>query len=319
MIITKHFVKSKIKFLKFNILNKKLNCRIVMNKLRAWLIAARLFALPMVFVDTFFGMALAGVNIWTWLLAFLITSSLLIATEFINLWRDYVSGYDKLKGGSRVKPYTSATLLLPKAILTVKDMKIGASVMILFSLFLMYFVPWRLDTWSLYALGLFCALTYTDFWKRKGLGEVPVFLGPGMGIIAFAYALVKSLDITGLTGAVVLGLWGPLFYTLDQYSDVKNSAAEEDKKNLAYMLKIAKTSLSSYVWSSGLFILVALIGAVVAKLLPEPVLAALLVLPVIRIGGTIMDSSYEKGIQQVLIAKVLFSLIPAIALLICGR
>ena len=289
-----------------------------MNKIKAWLIAARIFALPILFTDTLVGMALAGNNIWTWIVASLITGSLLTATEFINLWRDYVSGYDTIHGGSRVKSYTSATILLPKKILTVTDMKIGSIVLILFSLSMMYFVPWRIDTWSLYLLGLFCMLTYTDIWKKIGLGEVPVFLGPGFGVIAFSYALVKPLDIVGFVGAIIIGLWGPFFYSLDQYADVMEDIKKGSKKNFAYMVKMAKTSLSSYIWFSGLSIITLIIVAVIAGLLPKPMLTVVFILPALRFSGIMIDASYDKGMKQVIIAKILSSLIPAIALLIYG-
>ncbi len=291
-----------------------------MNKLKGFWVAARPFALPMLLTDTLVGMALAGNSLWAWLVAFLITGSLLTATEYINNWRDYVSGYDKRRGGSRAKSYTSATMLLPKKLMTANDMKAGAAVLILFSLALMYFyVPWRLDTWLLYFLGLFFTLSYTDVWKRIGLGEVAVYLAPGFGAIAFAYATVAPLGIVGLTGAAILGMWGPFFYTLDQYSDVKEDIKHGAKKNFAYMVKMAKTSLSSYVWFSGLGIITFIIGAVVAGLLPKPMLATMFIVPPLRFGGIMMDSSYESGMKQIVIAKVLSSLLPAIALLWFGN
>ena len=290
-----------------------------MNKIKAFWIAARPFALPFLFSDTLLGMALGGRNIESWILASLITGLLLTATEFINNWRDYVSGYDAAKGGSRVKSYTSATTLLPRNILTVNDMKAGTIVLILLSLFLMlFYVPQRADTWLLYLLGLFFVVTYTDIWKRLGLGEIAVYFGAGFGVIAFSYALVKPLDIVGFIGAAITGLWGPFFYTLDQYSDVAEDIKKGGKKNFAYMVKMARTSLSSYIWFSGMGIILFVIGAVISGLLPKPMLAILFVLPPLRFGGIMIDSSYESGMKQVVIAKVLSSLIPAAALLVYG-
>ena len=286
-----------------------------MNKLKAWIVATRPFALPWIAVNTLLGSALAEFDVKMWLAAFAIVSLVLIAGHFINNWRDYVRGFDKLEEGSRSKIYTSANQLLPSGILTVEDMQGATIITLATATILMFAVARRADSWLLYLLGIFCAATYTDFWKVKGLGEIPLFLGHGFGASTFAYSLVKPVDFAAISIGFLLGMWAGIIYTLDQYKDVETDFAKK-AKDLAYIMFRAGVKPSAYLWFAGSATSTLAVALVLAGILPREILTALISLPAVHISGIVIDYDFDKGVLLALISMWIYALFPAVALLL---
>jgi len=286
-----------------------------MNKLKAWIVATRPFALPWIAVNTLLGSALAGFDVKMWFAAFAIVSLVLIAGHFINNWRDYVRGFDKLEEGSRSKIYTSANQLLPSGILTVEDMQGATIITLATATVLMFAVAKRVDSWLLYLLGIFCAATYTDFWKVKGLGEIPLFLGHGFGASTFAYSLVKPVDFAAISIGFLLGMWAGIIYTLDQYKDVETDFAKK-AKDLAYIMFRAGVKPSAYLWFAGSATSTLAVALVLAGILPREILTALISLPAVHISGIVIDYDFDKGVLLALISMWIYALFPAVALLL---
>jgi len=151
-------------------------------KIKAWIVAGRIFAAPWILANTFLGVKLAGFDPSAWMLSFAVVFSILLASHYMNAWRDYIRGFDELEGGSKAKPYTAASQLIPRREFTVKEAKAATVACLLIGILLFIaFAPKRFDTIALLLLGIFVAVTYTDFFKPKGLGEVALFLGHGFG------------------------------------------------------------------------------------------------------------------------------------------
>ena len=135
-----------------------------------FLVACRLFALPWVFCNTLFAVALAGFNLHRFFLAFSITTLVMIGTHHLNNWRDYVKGLDKLEGGSKKKSYTSASKILPAGILSVKTEIVASIVFFSVPVVLFYFFA-PINFWTVLFLagGEVVGLLYTDGFKELGL------------------------------------------------------------------------------------------------------------------------------------------------------
>ncbi|RLD17594.1 MAG: hypothetical protein DRI33_04885, partial [Caldiserica bacterium] len=142
-----------------------------MSKLKAWIITGRFFAAPWIFTNTLLGVKLAGFDFKTWMLSFVIVLTALLGSHYLNAWRDWTLGFDKIENGSRIKPYTAASQVLPRGWLTLKEVKLSTFALFILSIiiFILY-APKRLDTIALFIMGLSVAIAYTDFFKPRGLG-----------------------------------------------------------------------------------------------------------------------------------------------------
>jgi len=287
-----------------------------MNKLKAWIIAGRFFAAPWILVNTLLGVKLAGFDFKAWVLSFVIVFSALLGCHYLNAWRDYVKGFDQFENGSKVKPYTAASQVLPRGQLTLGEVKLSTFAFFALSIVLfLLFAPKRPDTIALFLLGIYVAITYTDLWKPKGkpkgFGEISLFLGHGFGACTFAYSLVKPVDLTALSAGTLLGLWAAMAYTLDQLPDAETDFSKK-AKDLAYMMLKAQIKPSSYVWFSGSAISTLTVVFVILGLLPAKFLSSLCILPLLHVTGIIIDCNFDKGVLLFLVAMWLYVLIPAI-------
>jgi len=282
-----------------------------MNKVKAWFIASRPFAIPWILVNTFLGASLAGFDLGKWLLASAIVSLILLAAHYINNWRDFVRGFDRLENGSSAKPYTAASQLLPRGELTVNDMKGATIIALCASLVLMGFVPRRLDVWLLYILGVLVALTYTDFFKPKGFGEVALFLGHGFGASTFAYSLIRPVTAEALVAGTLLGLLAGMAYTVDQWQDVETDFARR-VKNYAYMIARANMRLSTFFYFAVTAVVTIHLAFVLMGVLRASTLKALLLMPLFHFAGVLLDYQFEKGVWASLIAIWLYPILMAL-------
>ena len=282
-----------------------------MNKAKAWFIASRPFAIPWILVNTFLGARLAGFDFGKWLLASAIVSLILLAAHYVNNWRDFVKGFDKLESGSSAKPYTAASQLLPRGELTVQEMK-GATIIVLgLSLVLMGFAPKRLDVWLLYILGVSVALTYTDFFKPKGFGEVALFLGHGFGASTFAYSLIRPVTVEALAAGTLLGMLAGIVYTIDQWQDVETDFAKR-VKNYAYLIAKAEMRLSTFFYFAVTAIVTIHLAFVLMGVLRPSTLKALLLMPLFHFAGVMLECQFEKGVWLSLIAIWLYPILMAL-------
>jgi len=288
----------------------------VMSKLKWMIVGARPFALPWVGVNTLLGAVLAGFNVLTWLLAFTIVASILTASHYINSWRDYVLGFDSIGEGSTTKPYTAASQLLPRGLLSTFDVAAGAFALLFLATALMVgYAPRRIDAWALFGLGVFLAITYTDFWKLKGLGEMALFLGHGFGSVTFAYSLFRPVDVTAIVAGIMLGILAAIVYTIDQYQDVETDFGKK-AKDLAYIMFKAEIKPSSYIWFSASSVSFLTVAFVLLGWLPIEGMVGLFSLPVFHIAGLVIDYNFAKGTILALVAIWLYPLLVAIAILL---
>ena len=133
------------------------------DKLKAWFVAGRFFAVPWLLCNTLLGVTLAGFSLYKWLLAFVITTCVLTAGHYLNNIVDYRRGLDKPEGGSKAKAYTSASQVLPSGALSVSTMVLTVFIFLLVGLTLFYcYCPHRFDILVFFVLGVAMTLGYHD-------------------------------------------------------------------------------------------------------------------------------------------------------------
>jgi len=286
-------------------------------KIQAWLIAGRVFALPWILCNTFLGVVLAGFNLMMWGLAFGIVSSVLLAGHFLNGWRDFVKGFDKING-SISKPYTAGSQVLPRGWLSLRTFQITTIVLFVLSfLLLITFASLRIDVLLLYALGMFCAITYTDVAKVHGYGEVWLFLGHGFGTTTFAYSLIRPLDLTGISAGILLGLWAGVVYTIDAWQDVETDFTKK-VKNLAYLVFKGNMRISQLWYFLLTASIVTQVGMTLMGWLPYATLLTIFILPLGHITGVWLDYQFDKGVLLALCTMWLYPLLASLGVLLHG-
>ncbi len=267
-------------------------------------------------VNTLLGATLAGFNLRDWILAFVITSCVLLVSHFINAWRDFVKGLDRVEGGSRVKPYTVASQVLPRGWLSLRVVKVSALAFLLLSFILvLLFAPRRFDLWILYCIGVAIALTYTDFFKPRGLGEIALFLGHGFGTTTFAYSFVKPINAEAISAGVLLGVFASVCYTIDQYQDVETDFARR-VKNLAYLVFKANMRISQLWWFLVTASLTMQAGLVLMGWLPSKTMLTVFCLPLAHVVGILLDYDFSKGVLIGLLNMWLYALLMALGVLV---
>lgn len=282
------------------------------DKVKAWLVAARIFVIPWMIVNTFLGATLAGFDLWRWIAAFTAVSCVLLSGHFINAWRDFIKGIDSVKNGSKEKPYSSGNQILPLGLLSVRTIKASAAALLLLSFMILFSsAPNRPDVFIIYLVGVVMALTYTDFFKPKGFGEIALFLGHGIGATAFAYTMIAPFDVTALSIGVLLGFWSGIIYTLDQYQDLKTDF-QHKIKNVAQIMFKANIRVSQ-LWY---FLITASITMQVVMVIfgwiPLATLGTIFLLPMGHIVGIFLDYNFDKGVIYALFTMWLYALVAAL-------
>jgi len=248
-------------------------------KIKAWFVSLRAFAIPWTGTNCLLGVALAGFGLSAWILAFGITTSILFAAHQLNSVRDFKKGLDKLEEGSEEKAYTSAQKILPKGILSVKTMLLSALAFVAFGVsLLLAFCPIRWDVWLIFFLGLTMTCSYHDFWKPRGLPEVALFLGHGFAVTAFAYCLVAPISLEAVSAGILLGIFAASASTVDAWKDIETDYAKK-VKGLAWNIAQANLPISQFWMGSIVMIYTVQIGMVLLGLLPNMTLLTVFLLP----------------------------------------
>ena len=283
----------------------------VVNKLKAWVICARPFALAWIAVNVLVGVSLAGFSLKKWFFSFLVVGSVLISAHFFNAYFDFIKGFDKVEGGSKPKPYTAGNQVLPRGWLSPRTVKISTFAWLIVSLILMFFAPRRIDVYLLYALGVFVAFAYSLWFKPKALGEICLFLGHGFGTSTFAYSLVRPITAEALAAGTLLGLLAGVIYTVDQHQDVETDFAKR-VKNYAYLITKANMRLSTFFYFAITAVVTIHLAFVLMGILIASTLKALLLMPLFHFAGVLLDYQFEKGVWAVLIAIWLYPILMAL-------
>jgi len=284
-------------------------------KVKAWFISLRPFTVFWMATNCLLGVALAEFDLSAWLLAFGITNSILFAGHLFNNIRDFQKGLDKLEEGSEEKAYTSASKILPSGILSVRTMLVSALAFVgLGTSLLLIFSPIRWDVWLLFFLGVAMIGSYTDFWKPRGLPEIPLFLGHGLATTAFAYSLVEPVTLTAVSAGILLGLFAASASTLDAWKDVETDYAGK-VKGLAWTIAQANLPISQFWMGSMVMIYAVQMGMVLLGLLPNMTLLTVFLLPLGHLGSVLLESNFDKGVMIFLLHMWLFAVFMTVGVL----
>jgi len=273
----------------------------VKEEVKAWFVSLRAFATPWMAANCLLGVALAGFDLSTWILAFGITTSILFAGHLFNNIVDFRKGLDRLEEGSKEKAYTSAQKVLPSGILSVGTMFISALAFIAFAvLLLLIFCPLRWDVLLIFLLGLAVTCSYHDFWKPRGLPEVALFLGHGFAVTAFSYCLVEPISLEAVSAGVLLGMFAASISTIDAWKDVETDYAKK-VKGLAWNIAQANLPISQFWMGSVVMIYTVQVGMVLMGLLPNITLLTVFLLPLGHLGSVLLESNFDRGVMIVLL------------------
>jgi 1,4-dihydroxy-2-naphthoate octaprenyltransferase len=289
----------------------------------AWIISARLFALPWPMLYCLFGAALAGFrDPQTALLASVVTGLVLLVAHFRNNYRDVELGIDRYVDSpeeaqkiiSTIKPYTAAAWLVPLGITSVGFQKANefASLALAVTLYTLFVFPKQLLTLSVFILGIFFAESYTDVWKRKGFGEIAAFMGHGYLSTLFGYLSQGVADLRALLVGIVPGLISGLAYSVDQYIDIKSDFVYR-VRSIAEAWFNAELPLSLYVLIAYAFFIASTHIFVTAGIYPRGVLIVLATLPMVLINAPRLEYNREKALRDLVVTMVI--LIPLLMFL----
>jgi len=285
-------------------------------KIKAWFSSLRAFAAIWMATNCLLGVALASFDLSAWILAFGITTSILFAGHLLNNIRDFQRGLDRVEEGSKEKAYTSASKILPSGILSVRTMLISALAFVgLGTALLLIFCPVRPDVWLLFFLGLIMTCSYHDWFKPKGLPEIPLFLGHGFAVTAFAYSLVEPVSLTAVSAGILMGLFAASASTLDAWKDVETTTPRR-VKGLAWTIAQANLPISQFWMGSLMMIYAVQMGMVLMDLLPAMTLLTVFLLPLGHLTGIILERDFDKGVMLMLLTMWFFALLAALGVLL---
>jgi len=283
--------------------------------LLAWAISTRFFAVPWVAGYTLFGVLLAGIRDFVAALgACLVVAFTLLVAHFRNNYRDVELGIDKFVDDpeearrvvSSLKPYTAAAWLVPLRITPIWFQKLNELLFLGLSLttYILLVEPLsRPLTIPFYILGMAMALTYTDYWKRKRLGEVAAFLGHGLATTSFGYMSQGGDLFSAILAGVVPGFISALAYSVDQYLDIKTDFVER-VRSIAEAWFNSRLPLGIYVLAIVAFYYHILTAWVAVGIYPRGVLITYVLLPFFMFSIARIEYDREKGIRDVALLAV---------------
>ena len=246
--------------------------------LYVWGMSTRWFALLWTFLSGLFGVLLAGTFIkidWYYAFcAFGVTQSLLLASHFMNNFRDYERGVDDANDPSEVKDYTGASALVPLGITSVRFQKVNTIVFALLSavfLWPLLSLPWLPQILFIYFWGVFIAFAYTDLFKPNGMGELGIFLGQCLAVSVATFISQTPLT-TGnwwqiIFAMVPISFAGAFFYSIDQYQDAESDMTKR-VRNWAILLWRSRLPLGLYILMGYTFVLFVQHVAITIGILP---------------------------------------------------
>jgi 1,4-dihydroxy-2-naphthoate octaprenyltransferase len=290
--------------------------------LQAWVISTRFFALPWAMLNCLFGAALAGLGDWqAALAASAVVGLTLLAAHFKNNYRDVELGVDRYVDSveearrliSTIKPYTAAAWLVPLRITSVRFQRANelASLLLAATLYALLVFPRQPLTLPVFVLGVFFAESYTDVWKRRGLGEVACFMGHGYLSTLFGY-LTQAADPRALLVGLAPGLVSGLVYSVDQYVDLRSDFVQR-VRSLAEVWFRSELPLSLYVLVAYTFFVAVTHILVTAGVYPRGVLVVLATLPLVLVNAPRLEYNRERALRDTALTMVF--LIPLLMLL----
>ena len=281
----------------------------------AWLVSARLFAVPWVALYTVFGALLAGLRDPVAALGAVLAASLaLLASHFRNNYRDVELGVDRyvesIEEAERVvstaKPYTAAAWIVPLRITPVWFQKANEVLCLALSIavYVLLVNPFeRPLTVVPVALGLAMALTYTDFFKPSGRGEMAIFVGHGFSTTTLGY-LTQSDDIVrAVLAGVAPGFISALAYSVDQYVDIKTDFVRR-VRNIAEAWFNSRLPLGLYVLASYFAFLHLVTIMVVAGVYPVHVMLVYAATPAVILSSARVEYDRENGLRDAVLSLV---------------
>ncbi len=284
---------------------------------KAWFVAGRHFALPWILFNALFAVVLAGFSLPAFLYSFGIAYLTLVAGHYVNDFRDFEKGLDKVEGGSVAKGYTGASTVIPTGALSVKAAKLSAVGFLLagFALLVLRAITAgiSIETAVLYAFGVFISLTYTDLFKPHGLPDLAIALGHGAAVTLFSYSMIAPINMTAVTAAIVLGLFGATLAVIDQYPDAKSSAVEKAKGTVALLIN-SKMNPSEYLYFSASGIYITQAAFTILGFLPKGTLLSTLLLVLLVPAGLTIDADFKKGTMMFLVVMLLYPIMMTVGL-----
>lgn len=214
-----------------------------MNKVKAWLRAARLRTLPLSISGILVGTALAAIQGYTdhiiFILALCTTIGFQITSNFANDYGDGVKGTDNEE---RVGPRRA----LQSGALDRKELKTGILVSIIINLGLVVFLLIRAFAFEypeyiflfglLGILSIWAAVKYTvggNAYGYRGLGDIFVFIFFGLlGVLGSLFLYGKSLYPAAILPAITIGLLSTAVLNLNNMRDLETDR-KSGKRTLA--------------------------------------------------------------------------------------
>lgn len=282
--------------------------------LYAWLISTRIFAIPWAALFTVFGTLMAGVSsIERAIVAPLIVSFTLLAAHFNNNYKDVERGVDKYVDSpeeakricSTIKPYTAAAWIVPLRITSIRFQMANEILFIVMTIVTyLYFysrdITILIATLPIALLGLTLARTYTTVFKPHRLGEIAIFLGHGFGATAFGFLSQKPDIVTATLVAIPPGLISAMFYSVDQFLDIKTDFVERVRSTYESWFN-SKMPLGLYVILSFAFWINVVVAWVAAGIYPKGTLQVLALIPAILFIAPQIDYDTERALSRLVI------------------
>ncbi|MEM2195202.1 MAG: hypothetical protein QW803_12140 [Candidatus Methanomethylicia archaeon] len=296
----------------------------------AWIISARLFALPWVILYTIFGILLAGItNIERAIASCLIVAFILLSSHFNNNYKDVELGIDKYvdsieeaeKICSTLKPYTAGAWMVPLRITSIKFQKANDFLFMTLAIltYLIFFtkeLSILISSLPILLLGLSTGRLYTTFFKYRKLGEVAAFLGHGFGTTAFGFLSQIPDIITAILIGIPTGLISALAYSVDQFIDIKTDFIKRVRCIYESWFN-SRMPLGLYVLVTFVFWINVVIAWVVAGIYPRGVLIVISLIPAFLFFSPQLEYNREKALLNiVIIAIVLIPLLMCIGVII---
>lgn len=296
----------------------------------AWIISARLFAVPWITLFTLFGVLLAGVvNIERAIASILVTVFLTIAAHFNNNYKDVELGVDRFVESpeearsviSTIKPYTAAAWIVPLKITSIRFQKANEYLFIALAVavYLLFFsgdMTILLLSMPILALGVALARTYTSFFKRNRLGELALFLGHGFGTVAFGFISQKPDILMAFLSGVPTGLISGLVYGIDQFVDIRSDFIRRVRSIYESWFN-SRMPLGLYLLITMAFWYNVIVTWVVAGIYPRGVLIVLATLPIVLFIAPQLEYDRYKALgRAVLLATFLIPLLMCLGVLI---
>ncbi len=242
-----------------------------MDKLKAWLSAARLRTLPLSLSGILVGTGLAAFYGYNdqlvFILAMITTVGLQITSNFANDYGDGVKGTDNAERQGPVRMYQAGRL-------SRKELKSGIFVSVVVNIFLIGFLlnaafgtedlKYLLVYILLGIASIWAAIKYTvgsDAYGYRGLGDVFVFLFFGLlSVLGSMFLFTKFLTVESLLPACSMGLLSTAVLNINNMRDMRSDSKSgkstvvvklgfrKAKRYHAILLFLAFISMALFIW-----------------------------------------------------------------------